>query len=99
MTANKNIQKAVRLTPDQLVEIETCMEANGIPDFSAFAHIAFRTLLNRFADEQRIKNIDLPALFKYISQQTADATAPIHWPQASEDKTDDPKKIKHPLQR
>jgi L-rhamnose mutarotase len=57
--SNKTIQKAVRMTPELWQEIADCMETAGLPDFSAFIHMAIRSQLNFFVDTQAIKSGDL----------------------------------------
>jgi hypothetical protein len=49
---NRTVQKAVRFTPTMWAEVEACIQSQGLPDFSSFATMATRTLLDRFARER-----------------------------------------------
>lgn len=62
--ANKTIQKAVRLTPKLWAEIEASIEREGLPDFSAFAHMAIRSQLDKFDEMRALKGADLHFMLK-----------------------------------
>jgi len=55
--SEKLVQKTVRMSPEEWTEVKLCMKDQGIPDFSAFFHMARRGFIRRFEDEYRTKKI------------------------------------------
>lgn len=86
MATRKTIQKNIRLSPEQLDEIEACMREQGINDFAAFAHMAFRTLLKRFDDEQKSLPANLVDLIERFEELQKHAQQTLNPPHVAEPK-------------
>lgn len=85
MSSNKTVKKGIRMTPETEQEIQNACEEQGIPDFSAFMHMAIRHLLRRFEEEKKYRNTDLTRIIEAWEDMVKKATQPIDPRQVAEE--------------